>query len=82
MKKFVFIALIFAFGFMGYHFVQGFMDNFDLTVNSFSSIPDADTGEIEGLLSKVQSFGAGATDDHTFRNLLVGGGLLLAAMDL
>ncbi len=80
MKKLIFIALIFTFGFMGYQFVLGFMDNFDLVLNSFSSIPDVDSGDGD-ILSKVQSI-AGATDNHTFRNLLVSGGLFLAAMDL
>lgn len=82
MKKLIFIALVFAFGFIGYQFVQGFMDNFDLTLNSFSSISDVNSGEIEGLLAKVQSIGTGTTDDHTFRNLLVSGCLFLTAMDL
>jgi phage-related minor tail protein len=82
MKKLIFIALIFAFGFMGYQFVQGFMDNFDAALNSFSSISDVDSSEFGGILSKVQSIGAGTTDDHTFRNLLVSGCLVLTAMDL
>ena len=80
MKRLIFITLIFAFGFMGYQFVHGFMDNLDLTFNSFSSIPNA--GEFEDLFSNVQSIGAVATDDHTFRNILVSGWLFLMAMNL